>query len=141
MGMLFKVDFLMIESEDFGNFYVLAYNYEHAIEETYKYLEKILGNKFEVLSIRFKPKINIVNAMNELPDEKYSGDCSDPYEVGETCDPSMLLKFVCPQCGVELSVADNGWTMVSCKECNYKFYRNQLILTDGIWVYTPEDKK
>lgn len=139
MVLLYKVDAYILEQERVHGFFILAHNFECATENANVYLSEEFGDNYEILKIQ--AKLNFVNAVGEEEEEgdkNFSGSCSDPFAVAETCVPSMLMKFKCKKCDFEIAVADNGWIEIFCPECKTSRARNTLKLVDGIWVDIPE---
>ena len=119
--------------EILGQFHLGA----HSIIEAYSIAEDILpqiceNEEYNIIKVEERQDIFLLNWQEEE-------ECECPYCSVETCAPDDIIKFTCPKCGEELIVADNGWEVLMCKNCEKELKRNKLKEVAGQFIY--EDKK
>lgn len=128
MSELFTVRYFNLESEDVFNQNILAYNIYHALGYITEYLDRVIGeDKWHILNI--KNKINFIDATNEDEEDghlKWEGDVECPACAINHTVLDKILKFNC-QCGNEITLADNGWIAILCKQCGNRIERTEII--------------
>lgn len=128
----------------------------------YKYLkhDEVMRNYMDFVGEDFYSLLPaITNAVNELEDCELTGiseiilngksinivnytepDCDCPYCRANRVPLDMIASFLCPNCGCDIVVAENGWEHISCNECSADIHRHLLSRSkdDGKWHYTKE---
>jgi hypothetical protein len=142
MGMVYKVRVWIIDQETTGDFHVIGGNFWEAMQAIDEYADEKLGeDNWDILLIKAKPNLNIVNYMNDEAIEHYTGQCSCPYDTFESSTQDKQIITHCPHCDNEIKVANNEWLTIRCLNCYREIkhedvYKNE----DGIWFVKDIEK-
>jgi hypothetical protein len=141
MGMVYHVKFWNIEKEETGDFHIIEGNFWSAVECTCNYLDDEIGeDAYEVLMIKAKPQLNVVNYMNDEEQPLYEGLGDCPYCSAQDCDPLLVMDFNCA-CGYNIVVSDSGWTALYCKNCGKRMERKDFKIVNGKYIYIESKKE
>jgi len=141
MGMVYKIKFWDIKQEVVGDFHIIGDNFWNAIEIVNNHLDEKIGEDgYEILMVKAKPSLNVVNYNNEEEQPLFIGTGSCPYCTFNDAIPEMRIIITCPKCGEELKLADNSWESVFCRQCFVKIdrinvYKNEI----GEWLIKNMD--